>query len=93
MVSENQTELPRRTPTTIVLNQSGLLDLLSHLRLANVTDRARSATKTLRQELIVGEAKISLAEAANFNLPFWFFHRDEFRDEGDFAKSSRQPGN
>jgi len=36
----------------MALDQSALLDLLGELKLTNVTDRIRSATDTLYQELI-----------------------------------------
>jgi putative transposase len=40
----------------MALNQSALLELLSELKLTDVTDRIRSATETLYQELIDAEA-------------------------------------
>ena len=49
----------------MALDQSALLDLLAQLKLADVTDRIRSATETLYQELIDAEA-VSLIGAAPF---------------------------
>jgi len=46
----------KRTHTTMALDQSALLDLLAQLKLTDVTDRIRSATETLYQELIDAEA-------------------------------------
>ena len=40
----------------MALDQSALLDLLGELKLTDVTDRIRSATETLYQELIDAEA-------------------------------------
>ena len=40
----------------MALDQSGLLELLAQLKLTDVTDRIRSATETLYQELIDAEA-------------------------------------
>ena len=54
-VRTNQSYSPR-TQTTMALDQSALRDLLAHLKLTDVTDRTRSATETLRQELIDAEA-------------------------------------
>ena len=42
----------------MVLDQSALLDLLAQLKLTDVTDRIRSATETLYQELIDAEATV-----------------------------------
>jgi len=36
----------------MALDESALLDLLAQLKLTDVTDRIRSATETLHQELI-----------------------------------------
>jgi len=49
----------------MALDQSALLDLLAQLKLTDVTDRIRSATETLYQELIDAEA-VSLIGAAPF---------------------------
>jgi hypothetical protein len=40
----------------MALDQSALLELLAQLKLTDVTDRIRSATETLYQELIDAEA-------------------------------------
>ncbi len=41
----------------MALDQSALLDLLAQLKLTDVTDRIRSVTETLYQELIDAEAE------------------------------------
>ncbi len=41
----------------MALDQSALLDLLAQLKLTDVTDRIRSVTETLYQELINAEAE------------------------------------
>ena len=50
----------------MALDQSGLLDLLAHLKPTDVTDRMGSATETLYQELIDAEG-VSLIGAAPFD--------------------------
>ncbi len=58
MVSENRSKLlTLRTQHTMALDQSALLDLLAQLKLTDVTDRIRSVTETLYQELINAEAE------------------------------------
>lgn len=47
----------------MALDQSALLDLLAQLKLADVTDRIRSATETLYQELIDAEASALIGAA------------------------------
>ena len=57
MVSEYRSKsLTERHKHTMALDQSALLDLLSQLKLTDVTDRIRLATETLYQELIDAEA-------------------------------------
>jgi putative transposase len=57
MVSENRLKLlTERHKHTMALDQSALLDLLAQLKLTDVTDRIRTATETLYQELIEAEA-------------------------------------
>ena len=47
----------------MALDQSALLDLLAQLKLTDVTDRIRSATETLYQELIDAEASAFIGAA------------------------------
>ena len=47
----------------MALDQSALLDLLAQLKLTDVTDRVRSATETLYQELIDAEAAAVIGAA------------------------------
>jgi transposase-like protein len=47
----------------MALDQSALLDLLAQLKLTDVTDRIRSATETLYQELIDAEATAFIGAA------------------------------
>ena len=47
----------------MALDQSALLDLLAELKLTDVTDRIRSATETLYQELIDAEATAFIGAA------------------------------
>ena len=57
MVSENRSKLlTLRTQHTMALDQSALLDLLAQLKLTDVSDRVRSVTESLYQELIDAEA-------------------------------------
>ena len=56
MVSENCLGISREDTRTMALDQSALLDLLAQLKLTDVTDRIRSVTETLYQELIDAEA-------------------------------------
>ena len=57
MVSEYRSKsLTGRHIRTMALDQSALLELLGELKLTDVTDRIRTATETLYQELIDAEA-------------------------------------
>ncbi|GAB3126392.1 transposase-like protein [Leifsonia psychrotolerans] len=47
----------------MALDQSALLDLLAQLKLTDVTDRIRSATESLYQELIDAEATAFIGAA------------------------------
>lgn len=47
----------------MALNQSALLELLGELKLTDVTDRIRTATETLYQELIDAEAAAFIGHA------------------------------
>ena len=47
----------------MALDQSALLDLLGELKLTDVTDRIRTATETLYQELINAEATAFIGTA------------------------------
>src|SRR5450830_1383563 len=47
----------------MAMDQSALLDLLAQLKLTDVTDRIRSATETLYQELIDAEATAFIGAA------------------------------
>jgi len=58
MVSGNRSKLlTLRTQHTMALDQSALLNLLAQLKLTDVTDRIRSVTETLYQELLDAEAE------------------------------------
>ena len=65
MVSEYRSKsLTERHKHTMALDQSALLDLLGQLKLTDVSDRIRSATETLYQQLIEAEATAFIGAAA-----------------------------
>jgi putative transposase len=64
MVSEYRSKsLTERHKHTMALDQSALLDLLGQLKLTDVSDRIRSATETLYQQLIEAEATAFIGAA------------------------------
>jgi putative transposase len=64
MVSEYRSKsLTERRKHTMALDQSDLLDLLGQLKLTDVSDRIRSATETLYQQLIEAETTAFIGAA------------------------------
>ncbi|MCW2135477.1 transposase [Arthrobacter sp. VKM Ac-2550] len=64
MVSEYRSKsLTERHKHTMALDQSALLDLLGQLKLTDVSDRIRTATETLYQQLIEAEATAFIGAA------------------------------
>ena len=53
----------------MALDQSALLELLGQLKLTDVTDRIRSTTETLYQELIDAEAEPRSSAPPRTNAP------------------------
>ena len=63
----------------MALDQSALLELLAQLKLTDVTDRIRSATETLYQELIDAQATAVIGACLVEHASRHTTHRNEAR--------------
>jgi putative transposase len=91
MVSENRSKFTHEGHHTMALDQSALLDLLGQLKLTDVTDRIRTATEVLYQELIDAEAAAFIG-AEPFSRPdlHQAAHEERFLQKDPLPKSGRR---